>query len=402
MKSLEKIRISFLYLFLFSLSIENWSPFGEKQDLFRPSLVVAIFYVALSIIYQPTDCLKVRNLKIFLYPALSLWSLLAINSLYYYLSVADSIFSFNYTLLSCIIAFWIFCNDLTKYKFLTKHVLLIFLLNGIFLSILFYFRIGIDIGYMDRESLLGNNPNMIGLAAVLSLLIACFILIENTFNYGKNRYILLISFPFLLQAISNTGSKGALLTMGISIILYLLLIKKGTKIKIPIIILGLFTFVIAYQFILQNEVMATRWSAFIEEQDTTKRTEFWFIAIDIFIDNPIFGVGENGLIDLGRKVTGRPSFDPHNVYIYILAAGGIVGFGLISFLLVKLLDQSYKNVQFWNSHITLVFFIIMLLYWFKAGGGINSKLVWIYFGLIAYTVNYTKIDNNEEDKDCNP
>ncbi|QRX64186.1 O-antigen ligase family protein [Dysgonomonadaceae bacterium zrk40] len=391
---MERLRLIFLYIYLFSLSFENWSPWGGGTDLFRPALIFAMLYVIFSL-FGLTRNFSLRYTKKFIYPSIALWLIITFSSILYSFKFPNAKFSLNYTLLACIVSFWLIYNDIYKEPKLIKTLVLIIIVNGIFLSLMSFFQIGIDIGYMGRESLLGNNPNIIGLSAVISMLIIVAILIDNPLGYSNKRFFLILFLPLLLQTIAKTGSKGALLLLMIGFLAYLLIMKKKFKFKFPLFFVGLIAFFFIYQYLLQNEVLSTRWNEFIETGNTTGRSERWFFALQTFRNFPIIGVGENGLEHLPSPFIG--SNEPHNVYLYVLATGGIVAFIPFIILLIRLTRSVFQNRNIWRTVLPVVILIILLLHWFKAGGGLNSKLVWAYFAIISCNPIFNKnnIRNNE-------
>ncbi|WP_084466360.1 O-antigen ligase family protein [Kaistella palustris] len=380
---MEKIRLFVLYLYLFGLSIENWSPWGNQTSLLRPTLIFGMLYVIISLKDLRRN-FRVGKIKNLLFPALWVFFWISFVS-FFNASFKGYEYNFNYTLLSCILSFWLLSNDLSRYYFLRKHFLYIILINGIFISFLSYFQIGIDKGYMDRQSLLGNNSNIIGLTSSISLLIILYIIIENLEKINKKRYLLLFFIPFLLQTIAKTGSKGALISLSVSLITYFIILRKPIGQKIPLIILGIVGFIIGAFYMLQNEVLAERWRDFVETGDTTGRAERWELAFDVFLHNPIFGVGENGLATIAKAEFEDEGYDPHNVYLFVMATGGIIATVPFVIFLCRILQRGYNNKNIWKSNLHLILFLIMLIFWFKAGGGLNSKLAWAYFALISYT-----------------
>lgn len=388
---MEKIRLLFLYLYLFSLSIENWSPWGDKTSLFRPALIFGILYVMLSLTNIRVN-FKIGKSKKMLIPTFWVWFWISFISLVF-ASFNNAIYVFNYSFLACILSFWLLSNDLRRYRNLKHHFLYIILINGVFLSFLSFFQIGIDLGHMDRQSLLGNNSNIIGLASSISFLIIIYLLIENPKKWNKLRYLLILFVPFLLQTIAKTGSKGAMITLGVSLITYFIVLNKPFKQKIPLIILSLVGLIYGAFYMLQNQVLATRMESFLKTGDTTGRAERWELAFDVFLDNPIFGVGENGLNYLVSE--NFRSYDPHNVFLYVMATGGLVASIPFFIFLYTVFKNGYTYKPVWGTNLHLVLFLIMLMFWFKAGGGLNSKLAWAYFAFIAHQpYNYLNYANS--------
>lgn len=377
---MRSLRIYIIYLYFFSLSIENWSPWGEATSLTRPAILIAVLYV-LSSIYDFSKHFKINSLKQLLYPSFWVWTWISLVSFAYALFYSID-YSFNYTLLSCILSFWLISNDLRRYQNLNLNLLYIIVFNGLLLSFLSFFDVGVDIGHMGRESLLGNNSNIIGLSCVISILIILFFVVENPSKLKKYRFFLLFFLPFLLQTIAKTGSKGAIVTLATGFLAYLYFLKKPLNYKLPIVIVGLIGLLYGGLYMLQNEVLAERVQGLIETGDTTGRAVRWEFAFDTFINNMIVGVGENGLQHLARVIFGN--YDPHNVYLYVLATGGLLAGIPLAIFLYRLYKNANMKRKLYGTSLPLVLLIVMLLFWFKAGGGLNSKLVWSYFALISY------------------
>src|SRR5690606_10956405 len=158
-----------------------------------PALIFGMLYVLISC-FNIRRNFRFENLKGILKPAFAMWFWITFMSLVYF-AFNKSGFSLNYTLLSCIISFWLLSNDLNRYEYLKDHFLYIILTNGIFLSILSYLQIGLDIGHMDRQSLLGNNANVIGISSLISVLVIIYLVIENPRKFSKIRFTLLLLIP---------------------------------------------------------------------------------------------------------------------------------------------------------------------------------------------------------------
>ncbi|MBC6369207.1 O-antigen ligase [Algoriphagus sp. AK58] len=378
---MDNLRIIFLYSYLFLLPIENWSPWGGPTDLFRPALIMAFGYIGLS--FFKFRNFRISSLKAYLSPIFYLWFCLLVSSIIFFINYPSVDLTLNFTFIICVVSFWLLSNDLRKYPKLYFNFIVVVVLNGFFISLLSFFGIGIDVGYMGRESLLGNNANIIGLNVIFSFFSILYLIIENPMNISSKRYLLLLLFPFLVQTIARTGSKGALLLLMIGLFVYFTFLNKPIKFKVPIFVLGILGSLFVYSTLLENSVLSERWENFIEEGNTTGRTERWFFAWNIFLNNPLIGVGENGIEFIPSPFVGLN--EPHNVYLYVLACGGIIGFFFLSLFLFRLCKNVFINYLSNKSLLPVVFLILVLMHWFKAGGGLNSKIIWIYFAFILHS-----------------
>ena len=105
------------------------------------------------------------------------------------------------------------------------------------------------------------------------------------------------------------------------------------------------------------------------------REVFWNYAMEMFRQNPLFGKGFLSFNDYAfyrgfRYYGERWNYQAHNVYIQLLAETGIVGFLLMTLLIILMLFKTISAVKekpvFWN---------ILLIYWI------------ILFGVYSFTGN---------------
>lgn len=102
-------------------------------------------------------------------------------------------------------------------------------------------------------------------------------------------------------------------------------------------------------------------------------------ALKMFMSKPLFGHGPNSF----RKVCGNYKYNdfsctthPHNFYLQLLAETGLVGFLFLTYFLIFLLYQIYKN-KFSNKlalHITIVYFLIYFIPIIPSGNFFNNFL----------------------------
>ena len=82
---------------------------------------------------------------------------------------------------------------------------------------------------------------------------------------------------------------------------------------------------------------------------TSGRTYFWSIAIRMFLDNPIFGVGFDAFgVAFTRYDTWNGFFrieQAHNEYLQVLAEGGILSFLCLAAFLYLLFRGGLRNVR---------------------------------------------------------
>jgi O-antigen ligase len=133
-------------------------------------------------------------------------------------------------------------------------------------------------------------------------------------------------------------------------------------------------------------------------------------GINIFKDNPIFGVGNKNYRISACKIYNKKDKNyskefvctthPHQMYIEFLSEHGLVGTILLIFILYKLIFMKFKIILKSNNYIQLgcVAYLITIFVPFLPGGAFfgdfNSTLFWVNLS-VMYAVNpKTNIFNN--------
>lgn len=118
----------------------------------------------------------------------------------------------------------------------------------------------------------------------------------------------------------------------------------------------------------------------------TRRIDLNFLAIKIFIEHPVFGVGVNNFISYASDnlLAGASRFlqPVHNIYLLILAETGIVGFVGWAILLYpfKNFKFSILNFQIKIALLTILFLGLFDHYFLTSPQGL--RLWWLVWGLL--------------------
>ena len=230
---------------------------------------------------------------------------------------------------------------------------------------------------VNRASSLYSNQNVTGIVLVLGAFIG------QMFIKRSLRFAFLC---FIGVAVLGTVSRGALTLWSLALLgsfwfgylsknrLYLKLLGisfialLGTLLvsgQIPVILEN------AGMGNLLNANMTDRLSGnFFTQQDnsTTARTEAALEGFDIFVDNPLFGVGIDGILTL--PITG---IGPHNQHIKVAAELGMLGW--LAYLLLFLVALSTRTVH------ALMFVSLFFIISFTAHWLLNFTVFGIYLAI---------------------
>lgn len=249
-----------------------------------------------------------------------------------------------------------------------------------------------------RFLLFGENPNSTGGRLALAIFILLYIVIENPLYLGKWRWLLLLPIPSDAVLMLAGGSRGALVILAISVMVFLWFTPKVKRVaKIGLIISGIAIAIGGYRYILTKNrdfAIGDRMESTIASGDNTGRGRLNDMTLEIFISgNVLIGPGTQNYRELMMSNYGESRVS-HNLYIYLLGVGGISGFILFGLFLLGLLKRSWHYVR--TSSMPLVLFIFMFLLAYKTGGVITYLLMWFVFGTIV-TLTYLPFNSYTND-----
>lgn len=219
------------------------------------------------------------------------------------------------------------------------------------------------LGYVGRYYFTGQRLDGVGvidasdanLLAAFLVMIIPFLVINLFFGKKLDRFIILISSPFILNLFLLTRSRGGFIGVVFSFVSMLFLYKKVTN-KIKILVpLSIFIFTLIY---LSDQSFVDRVINFLSSDNITGqssgRFESWNYGIRILFDYP-FGVGGEGFALLSPKYLPEHLLEQslgirvaHNTYIQVLIEQGYIGlllFLLFIFFLMRKLHMMRKLLE---------------------------------------------------------
>lgn len=295
---------------------------------------------------------------------------------------------------------WLLMCFLLYHAFLDNRAVEIclqgFSFGAIILSILFYFGIGLEVNMVqegERFSMFGSNENVLGIIQAIScaIILNSFIL-RDRLSIKLFRFLFIVPFVLSATMIVATGSRTALLILASECIFTVLFYQTKTRNKVFIISVSLISIFLAIQWLLSSDYsIVTRVFLAIEEGNTGGRTEIWERYLSLFPEHPIFGVGEQGLLEVAiRSGVGTTdilgyttALSPHNVLIEVLMKTGILGLILMGSFWWKTFISAFRSLRLYKETLPLVLAIPVLAVLFS-GQILTEKYAWfVYSYMIA-------------------
>ncbi len=372
-----RLKIFVLHLFVFSIFFENWKPFVVNFTIVK---ILGIVYLLLSLSDLKNFTLK-QNKNIIL-PLFVLWLWLLLRSMFNSTDL-NTVSWFNFTLLQNIILLWLFINDVIKKPEIIKTLMFSYILGVILLGVLLTLGIGVNIDpfyQSNRVTFFGANSNSIGNWCATAVVFILGIHVTNIKIKSLYKLIFLSAVPLLISVMLSTGSRGALLSLAISLLILFSGFRSKLYVKAIYFIVGVFAFNYIIEMIDNSIVMSKRFALLMEKGDED-RLNIWGNAIQIIYDNPIFGLGYTGYENEMNLRFGY-FLDTHNIFLYFLVSGGIIAL----FIYFYFLKNIFLNIWLNNIKNTILFplslFAVYIFTVFKSGGIINDKSTWLLLGFI--------------------
>ena len=247
-----------LYLLVFSVTFENWNPFG-LQGVFSITKMTTIFYL-ISSLSVFSERISLRYLSYYIIPLLCYVISETISSLINMKYIVTFYDITSFKVLQLILFMILISNHLIAKPSLNIKVLKIYVYSIATLSILFLMGIGIDTEYTDftsRLSLFGENPNAIGVKGAIALMIIFSLILEGKVNFFLKIIFGVFSLA-IIAMISGTASRGAFILVFLGGFITVLLQKITFKLKLLTMLLASVIGILMWQYFLSNEVLLKR------------------------------------------------------------------------------------------------------------------------------------------------
>lgn len=337
------------------------------------------------------------------------------------------IFYFRYVLFS--LAIFYFCELFNNSKNKKYFFLFIFFLSILLGDSIFQFFTGFNIlGFQitsDRVSSFFNDELILGSYLVRLMPIVLWFVFFLRIDLKKNILLIVIFFSLYFITIYLAGGRTSFFLWFITIIALTIFIKDLRKILFYSIVILIFFISITSYFKLGNantfnrlfvktynqitKIEINNKKADKSVKDVSKKYNIYstdheghiLLALKLFEENKIFGIGPQGFKDYCKKVNYSPevgicSTHPHNILIQIILELGLIGFVFYVIAAVFVLFNFFKSIikhkfnEDYLSFYTITLGLIINLFPFIPGGNFFNNWISIilYYNVGLYLYSY--------------
>lgn len=270
-------------------------------------------------------------------------------------------------------------EGLVQMLIITAVSLIIFSMNY------YHFRVG---GFFDYEWYRANSEawqqeneeRMLGgyqLVGMYAAFAGALFLSMKKIDLKKSIYYILLSF----QVIMTSGCRQALLAIVAVIFIRIMFFNNSGKSSknLSSMIIGSFFIFLAYVFIKNSDISTL--TRTVDEGDAG-RFMIYISAINIFISNPVLGVGLGGFPENANIPIETPW--PHNLFLEILCETGLIGLIVITTILVLFVRKSKINFRYVTASGCYLFLFLIALFVRVMVSGDFTVSIELFSALFAY------------------
>lgn len=373
-------------LYFFSIHFELWDPLNTNIDyLFTKITIVFYFLVSIGRIKQSNEIKKFTK---FIIPIVLLFIIQTVSGYLNQSPGHTEYFSLIFFLNIIMFLLMLIHHQKDNNAILTG--LNSYVLGAIFLTLFFFLGIESDNSWHNRATVFGQNQNILA----INLSVGLLIILYRLFDYNKlnNKIIILyiVSIPFIMIFMADTGSRSGIISFVLGIIVFFLLKKTRNTIgKIGRIFVGFLTIFVIALYFLNNDVVGARLNNSLNYVDLSGRDNTWRELIPLFRLNPFFGMGMTGYTKVTEEIFGYYT-SAHNSFIETTIIGGFSSM-LLLLIFLYLIIRKAKHDNRVNGSILSLMFLAPIFVEFTVGQAFGSKILWgLYVFIIGYRLNDKK------------
>ncbi len=374
-----------LYIFSIVLGLGAIDPvFGDGGATSLIGGMVAIYLVVMGLESDAIIHMKVIRPQLML--LVTVYAVIVLSSLLHTTSPID-IDVINVKLISLVVLFWFL-----SYHFACRfQVALVSLMLFAFTCVVVAALANAEVLQVagigkERLTILGENPNATSARMALAAVVITYVVVEDPLKWRASRLWVCLGLPILVATIVASGSRGSMVALVIGVVVIVAFSKLSAMLKLCLSILSVGLVTAFYGVLVDNPVVANRLELAIKEGDLGGRSEIWEVALGIFLDNPLLGVGETGY---RREMLSRyhEFLDTHNLFLYLLVTGGVVAFLPFMLFITRLFAHAVNRLRATRDVLLITVAVFAVVIASKTGGALTYTLLWYLFAIIeSYAV----------------
>jgi O-antigen ligase len=237
----------------------------------------------------------------------------------------------------------------------------------------------------ERISGTSDDPNKFAMNLVFVLPLSIYL-----FTSQRNWYIAAVAiFAVLTLA---TFSRGGYVALALVLILSLVQLRRAPNVKLGYILLMLVTFGVSFAALNRGNRVLDRIQSLEHYQQGSIRTRYELaeVAVDMGINNPVFGVGLNNFVPNSQYYGNQQHYEraAHNGYLEVFATLGLPGFILLAVIICLSFQDIAKflgRVRHPDDRLMAIFLKIAFIGYLAAAMFLSLMTQKIFWTMIAFS-----------------
>lgn len=307
------------------------------------------------------------------------WGIILVISLFRNWGISNGSYLWPTAFVALILMFFALSNDTKWHDLFYKCACFIgclfvagtlfFLINPSAYSMMFdfwrYWPNGTEYGAYGYRAGMADNHSANGTYCVLPLLISVSILFTGDRNKKYKHLLIVVALASSLAVFLTTKRAHLIFGFAALFLTYFVFSKKKISSKLFITVGIVLLILIVICTIPNTDFLSGITSGYFDNYNddiSNGRIDYWIYALQLFLTNPVFGIGWLGfrynssavLFHSAKKGAAAIGYvDAHNVYIQMLCETGIVGTVIILTVLIAFLVDTVKLYKKYSQQLTL-------------------------------------------------
>lgn len=300
----------------------------------------------------------------------------------------------DWPILMNVILFIVLLTHSKQDEGILEYALLCFAIGSIMLTILFTQGIGV-VNDNGRVTIFNDNQNQVGNRLAISIIFLIYLFLKSRYKLMGLMYLFPV--PIMLNFMLSTGSRSALGSTIIALVLLLIFNWPKTFIKkVFVISLSSKVFFWLVSSITASEIVMKRMNRTIEGGGMHDRVFVWKNMINIIKSSPVYGLGVSGSREATIQTFGVFT-SPHNVVLEILLLTGVIGLIMYSYFLFKVYGHALTVLKRQHVYLPIVL-LVPVTTMILTGHVIGRKEMWLILAYVfsfQYVVLNRRVDYQE-------
>jgi O-antigen ligase len=246
------------------------------------------------------------------------------------------------------------------------------------------------VGYEERVSALGTDPNFTACFIALGVVASVMILFNMLKCPNWLRVFSVFSVLFGISGIIKTSSRGGLVALGLGVAT---LAFTGRKLHTKLLLLvGVSALITGIAFtVMKSDVFVKRIDAYVEKGDMAGRDIIWGNAWGLIVEAPLLGYGYNRHLFYLGAASGNVMRGTHNTFIAAVLSSGFIGAFFFILFFLRSGWAAFQCRKIFPGNLLFCWFMVC----FGMGMSMNAEVAKWFWIILSLCLGARKLQDKQ-------